>query len=79
MTTINDPKQLAGLEQASYVMKSLVSNDSEEQITRTLGGDKQLFEMWKSFLKHNQWMTESKHGWSVTEKGAMWTMRVKTR
>jgi hypothetical protein len=76
VTIIIDPVRLTGLKQAAYVMGCIVRNDSEEQITRMLGGDEQLFDMWKSFLKHNQWMTETMQGWSVTSKGAMWGKRV---
>jgi hypothetical protein len=78
MTTFINPVQLAGLKQVVYVMGCLAGNDSEEQIVRMLGGDEQLFDMWKSFLHHNQWMTESMQGWSVTSKGAMWSKRVTT-
>jgi hypothetical protein len=78
MTSIINPVQLAGLKQAVYVMECLVRNDSEEEIVRMLGGDDQLFDMWKSFLKHNQWMTESMQGWSITAKGAMWNKRATT-
>ena len=75
MTTIIDPVQLAGLKQAVYVMGCLVRNDREEEIIRMLGGDAQLFDMWKLFLRHNQWMTETSEGWSITTKGAMWNKR----
>lgn len=75
MTTIIDPVQLAGLKQAVYVMGCLVRNDREEEIIRMLGGDAQLFDMWKLFLRHNQWMTETSEGWSITAKGAMWNKR----
>ena len=71
MTSIVDPVMLAGLKQAAYVMDCLVKHDSEAQVILLLGGDEQLYNMWKSFLKHNQWMTESMQGWSVTSKGAM--------
>lgn len=76
MTTIIDPVQLAGLKQAVYVMGCLARGHSDEEITRTFEGDEQLVEMWKSFLKHNQWMTESIEGWSITTKGTMWSNRV---
>ena len=77
MTTIINPVQLAGLKQAAYVMGCLARNDSEDQIVERLGGDAQLYEMWKSFLRHNQWMAETTGGvWSVTAKGSMWSNRV---
>ena len=71
MTTIVDPVRLAGLKQAVYVMESLVRNDSEVEIIRMLGGDAQLFNMWKLFLRHNQWIVETAEGWSTTAKGEM--------
>jgi hypothetical protein len=78
MTSIINPVQLAGLQQAACVMGCLVRNDSEEQITRMLGGDEQLYDMWNSFLKYDQWMSETMQGWSVTANGAMWSKRVTT-
>ena len=78
MTTIINPIQLAGLKQAVYVMGCLARNDSEERVVRMLGGDEQLFDMWKSFLRHNKWMEETTEGWSVTAKGAVWSKRVTT-
>jgi len=79
MTTHRNPVRLPGLQQAAYIMGCLVRNDSEDQIVTSMGGDNQLFHMWKSFLKHNQWMTETVAGWSVTEKGATWNKRVASR
>lgn len=76
MTTIIDLVNLPGLKQAAYVMGCLVRNDSEDQIIRMLGSDKQLFDMWKLFLRHNQWITDTKEGWAITGKGAMWSNRV---
>ena len=78
MTTIINPTQLVGLRQAAYVMGCLARYDSESQIILTLGGDAQLYEMWKLFLKHNQWIEESTQGWSTTAKGSMWSKRVTT-
>jgi hypothetical protein len=78
MTTIIDPIKLAGLKQAAYVMGCLARNDSEQQIIETLDGDAQLFDIWKSFLRHNQWITETTEGWSVTAKGSMWSKRATT-
>lgn len=51
-------------------------NDGEDQIVKMLGGDEQLYDMWKSFLKHNHWMSATTEGWSVTEKEKMWSKRV---
>jgi hypothetical protein len=76
MTTIIDPVRLVGLKQAAYVMECLVKNASEEQIVSKLGGDEQLYDMWKIFLKYNQWVTETMQGWMVTAKGRMWSERL---
>jgi hypothetical protein len=76
MTSIINPVQLAGLQQAPYVMGCLVRNDSEEQIVKMLGGDEQLYDMWKSFLKHNNWIIETLEGCYITAKGAMWNKRI---
>ena len=78
MTTIIDPVRLAGLKQAAYVMGCLVRNDSEVEIIRMLGGDVQLFNMWKLFLRHNQWIVETAEGWSTTAKGAMRSKQITT-
>lgn len=79
MTSIINPVQLAGLKQAAYVMGCLARNDSEEEIVRMLGGDGQLFDMWKLFLKHNEWMIETFKEYSITEKGALWNKRITSR
>jgi hypothetical protein len=78
MTTIIDPVRLAGLKQAAYVMGCLVRNDSEAHVIMALGGDTQLYHMWKSFLRHNQWIAETTHGYSITAKGSMWNKRVES-
>lgn len=70
MTTIGNLVRLPGLQQAVYIMGCLVRNDSEDETVTSMGGDNQLFHMWKSFLKHNQWMTET---------GATWNKRVASR
>jgi hypothetical protein len=69
MTVIIDPVKLAGLQQAAYVMSCLVNHQNKEEIVKMLGGDEQLFEMWKSFLKYNQWIESEMEGWSMTTKG----------
>jgi hypothetical protein len=78
MTSTINPAQLSGLKQAVFVMGCLARNDSEEQIVKMLAGDEQLFDMWKIFLKHNQWIEESIQGWSITAKGSVWSKRVTT-
>jgi hypothetical protein len=73
LLTINiDPVKLQGLKQAVYVMQCIVRNDTEGDIVKTLGGDQQLFDMWKSFLQHNGWMSRTKQGWEMTAKGELW-------
>ena len=47
--SIVNPLLLVGLKQAVYVMGCLVRHDDENEIVRELSGDKQLFDMWKSF------------------------------
>ena len=78
MTTIIDPVRLAGLKQAAYIMGCIARNDSEAQVILALGGDAQLYHMWVSFLRHNKWMTETTHGYSITAKGSMWKKRVES-
>ena len=76
MNTLIDPVRLLGLKQAAYVMECLVKGQSEDEIVKMLGGDEQLFDMWKSFLKYNQWMTTEMEGWSMTGKGTEWSKRL---
>ena len=79
MTTVIDPLQLAGLKQATYVMKSLVKGYTEEEITKILGGDEQLVTMWILFLKHNHWIEATMEGWDTTSKGLEWSKRLASR
>jgi hypothetical protein len=79
MTVIIDPVKLAGLQQAAYVMDCLVKQHNEEEIVKMLGGDEQLFDMWKSFLKYNRWIESEMEGWSMTEKGREWNRRLASR
>ena len=79
MTTIIDPVKLAGLQQAAYVMGCLVKQQNKEEIVKMLGGDAQLFDMWKSFLKYNQWIEPEMEGWSMTAKGMEWNKRLASR
>ena len=78
MTSTINPVEIVGLKQAAYVMECLTKGQNGDEITRMLGGDEQLVDMWVSFLKHNQWMTETMQGWSMTVKGAMWHKRFMT-
>jgi len=78
MTSIIKPAQLSGLKQAACVMRCIVRNDNEAKIVETLGEDQQLFDMWKLFLQHNNWITITKQGWSMTPKGAAWNKQVTT-
>ena len=78
MTTVIEPVQLAGLKQAAYVMECLVIGQSKEDIVRRLEGDKQLVDMWISFLRHNHWIEETVKGWSITTKGAAWSRNAKS-
>jgi hypothetical protein len=71
-----NPAQLPGLKQAAFVMECLVRGRSDEEIVKMLGGDEQLFNMWKLFLKHNEWIEETFEGYSITGKGMMWNKRI---
>jgi hypothetical protein len=78
MTSMIEPAKLSGLRQAVYVMNCLSEQHNETQIVNALNNDKQLFDMWKSFLKYNNWMTEQEEGWCITPKGAVWKTKVAT-
>ena len=76
MSTMINPDRLVGLKQACFVLDSLVTHDSEEEITQKLGGDAQLARMWILFLQHNSWVTETRGVWTITGKGLMWRGKV---
>ena len=78
MTSIIKPAQLSGLKQAACVMRCIVRNDDCKEIVRMLDGDDQLYQMWKLFLVHNNWITKTKEGWAMTPKGALWNKQVAT-
>ena len=61
-----NPDRLVGLKQACFVLDSLVTHDSEEEIAQKLGGDAQLARMWILFLQHNSWVTEPRGVWTIT-------------
>jgi hypothetical protein len=68
--------KLAGLQQATFILKCLVTGQNKEDIVFEFGGDAQLVDMWISFLKHNKWIERNRDGeWSVTEKGLIWEKR----
>jgi hypothetical protein len=75
MSSILKPAQLSGLRQAAYVMDCIVRNDNKVKIVQTLDDDQQLYDMWKMFLQHNNWITKTKQGWAMTPKGAGWSKR----
>lgn len=72
VATILNPDRLTGLNQAVYVMECLVNGQNEEHIASTLNDDRQLVNMWMSFLRHNKWITFEGSQWSMTAKGAEW-------
>ena len=72
--------KLVGLQQATFILKSLVTGQNKEEIVFNLGGDAQLVDMWISFLKHNNWIETNRDGqWSVTSKGSTWKKRIDDR
>ena len=66
-----DPKNLRGLKQAEFIAEHLCNGIKEEQIVRLFHGDKQLVDIWVSFLMHNHWIehNEAAKEWIMTAKG----------
>lgn len=69
-----NPIKLIGLAQAVYILKCFEAGRTEEQLVKEFGGDGQLIQMWINFMQHNHWMlrSESRSGWSATDKGKSW-------
>jgi len=54
-------------------MKCLSAGQYPEQIVDKFDGDKQLVDLWMSFLIHNKCIQNPvDHRWIVTEKGKEW-------
>ena len=70
-----NPALLIGLNQATYLMDSLVRGRSKQEIIDSWGGDEQLVTMWTLFLEHNHWIERGLNGWSVTAKGNKWSIK----
>ena len=66
-----NPDRLVGLKQACFVLDSLVTHDSEEEIAQKLGGDEQLARMWILFLQQTHWVVEKRGVWTITGKGSL--------
>ena len=45
---------------------------TESEIIEQFGGDKQIMEIWRSFLVHNKWVEHPNEKWEVTLKGREW-------
>jgi hypothetical protein len=60
------------LTQAIFILKSLRDGKSEQEIVDLFEGDKQIVEIWTSFLAHNKWMEHPDGKWEVTTKGNEW-------
>ena len=65
----DDPLRLAGLRQATYVMKKLDEGKDLNDIIEDFESDQQLVKMWMSFLQHNQWIEKPDGKWLITDKG----------
>ena len=69
--------KLVGLNQAAFVLHSLVAGETKDDITRAFNDDAQMVEMWFLFLKYNRWMIEESHGkWLITPKGSWWVEKL---
>jgi hypothetical protein len=76
VSSIN-PLHLRGLNQALYILHCLGEGHSNEQIVQKFDGDKQLVDMWMSFVKHNHWIEKDRLGqWQLTEKGREWARKL---
>jgi hypothetical protein len=66
-----EPSNLRGLNQAMFIADCLCKGVNENQIVSLFHDDKQLVDMWISFLKHNHWVEYNllKHNWALTAKG----------
>jgi len=53
-------------------MRCLESGQCKSEVIVEFEGDKQLVDMWMSFLLHNKWMEKTIDEWVVTEKGREW-------
>jgi hypothetical protein len=56
-------------------LNGLKSGQTVQEIIGDFEGDKQLVEMWISFLFHNHWMEKDDSKWQVSTKGREWAER----
>ena len=65
------PSKLRGLMQAVYVAESLCIRFTPAEIAEQFNGDKQLVDMWVSFVRHNHWVKYDSrtNRWAMTAKG----------
>lgn len=75
---IVNAEALRGLDQALFVLNCLCNGEIEDDIVLKFNGDKELVNMWVSFLKHNHWLYYDavKECWAQTGKGKEWAKRV---
>ena len=68
---VAEPFKMHGLMQAVYVSECLCLGVSQEEIAVRFNGDRQLVDMWVSFVRHNHWVyyDVKAHHWSMTPKG----------
>ena len=64
-----NPLQLTGLKQAIFVLKCMEDGMKESENVELFQGDKQLVDIWKNFLIHNEWINQADSKWEVTDKG----------
>ena len=65
------PEQLSGLKQAMYVLQQIQSGATYDNIATALENDRQMTEIWISFLKDLNWIVrdETNNRWVLTERG----------
>jgi hypothetical protein len=62
---------LRGLRAAAFIAGSLAESKEKEWIVSKFNGDKQLVNMWITFIHHNGWVNRdtAREKWSLTDKG----------
>jgi len=70
-----NPRELIGLRQAVFVLCCKLNGMTNSKIVELFQGDRQLVQLWMSFMRHNEWIRHDKltdHSddkWVVTDKG----------
>jgi len=62
---------LRGLRAAAFIASSLAESKDKKWIVSKFNCDKQLVDMWISFIHHNGWVKKdtARESWSLTAKG----------